>query len=321
MTCPPSAARNRPSRKLYSAGGPPHTRAMPEGKFDREFLRGALALTGRSEVDRLLLVSDHPLSPAEVRGRPIKKKLVYAVTSEAIANQIRAKKYAAVLIPPYDYTRIEKIKVAVVAAQSAGVVHDGDTILALTGPGQDKIVDTLVKVDIGSEDPEEKIRVDTLGLPSEFSSQVVESLVHTAMEIGAEGYEGHPVGTIIVIGDSTAVMEKSRQLILNPFQGISEAERNALDPPIREAVKTFSALDGAFIIREDGVVLAAGRYLLTMSRDVKLPMGLGARHSAAASITAESKCIAITVSQTTGTVRVFKEGEIVLELRQKLRRV
>jgi DNA integrity scanning protein DisA with diadenylate cyclase activity len=209
----------------------------------------------------------------------------------------------------------------VVAAQAGGLVHNGDTVLALTGPGEDKVMDTLVKVDIGSEDPEEKIRVDTLGLPAEFSSQVVESLIHTAMEIGAEGYEGHPVGTIIVIGDATAVMEKSRQLTLNPFQGISEAERNALDPPIRDAVKTFSALDGAFIIREDGVVLAAGRYLLTMSRDVKLPMGLGARHSAAASITAESNSIAITVSQTTGTVRVFKQGETVLELRQKLRRV
>ena len=294
---------------------------MPEGKFDREFLRGALVLTGRSDVDRLLLVSDHPLSPAEVRGRPIKKKLVYAVTSENVANQLKSKKYLAVVIPPYDYTRIEKIKVAVVAAQSAGLVRDGDTVLALTGPGQDRVVDTLVKVDIGSEDPEEKIRVDTLGLPPEFSSQVVENLIHTAMEIGAEGYEGNPVGTIVVIGDATAVMEKSRQLILNPFQGISEAERNSLDPVIRDAVKTFAALDGAFVCREDGVVLAAGRYLLTMSRDVKLPMGLGARHSAAASITAESKAIAITVSQTTGTVRVFREGEIVLELRQKLRRV
>jgi DNA integrity scanning protein DisA with diadenylate cyclase activity len=294
---------------------------MPEGKFDREFLRGALVLTGRSDVDRLLLVSDHPLSPAEIRGRPIKKKLVFAVTSEGLANQLKAKKYIAVLIPPYDYTRIEKIKVAVVAAQSAGLLRDGDTVLALTGPGDDKVMDTLVKVDIGSQDPEEKIRVDTLGLPPEFSTQVVESLIHTAMEIGAEGYEGHAVGTILVIGDSTAVMEKSRQLTLNPFQGISEAERNALDPPIGDAIKTFSALDGAFIIREDGVVLAAGRYLLTMSRDVKLPMGLGARHSAAASISAEAKCIAITVSQTTGTVRVFKQGEIVLELRQKLRRV
>jgi diadenylate cyclase len=294
---------------------------MSEGKLDREFLRAALALTSRGEVDRLLLVSDHPLSPTEIRGRPIKKKLVYAVTSEGLAHQLQAKKYTAVVIPPYDYTRMEKIKVAVVAAQSAGLLRDGDTVLALSGPGQDRVVDTIVRVEIGSEDPEEKIRVDQLGLPPEFSSQVIEALIHTAMEIGAEGYEGRPVGTIIVVGDSTAVMEQSRQLTLNPFQGISEAERNALDPPIREAVKTFAALDGAFIAREDGVVLAAGRYLLSMSRDVKLPMGLGARHSAAASMTAESKAVAITVSQTTGTVRVFREGEIVLELRQKVRRV
>jgi diadenylate cyclase len=294
---------------------------MPEGKLDREFLRAALALTSRGEVDRLLLVSDHPLSPSEIRGRPIKKKLVYAVTSEGLVRQLQAKKYTAVVIPPYDYTRMEKIKVAVVAAQSAGLLRDADTILALSGPGQDRVMDTLVKVDIGSEDPEEKLRVDQLGLPPEFSSQVVEALIHAAMEIGAEGYEGHAVGTIVVVGDSTAVMEKSRQLTLNPFQGISEAERNVLDPPIRDAVKTFAALDGAFVIREDGVVLAAGRYLLSMSRDVKLPMGLGARHSAAASMTAESKAIAVTVSQTTGTVRVFREGEIVLELRQKVRRV
>ena len=294
---------------------------MPDGKLDREFLRSALALLSRQEVDRLLYVSDQPLSTGEMRGRPIKRKLVYAVTSEGLAAQLKAKKYTAVVIPPYDYTRVEKIKVAVVAAQSGGLLRDGDTVLALCGPGDDRVMDTLVKVVIGSEDPEEKIRVDTLGLPPGFSTQVVESLIHTAMEIGAEGYEGHAVGTIVVIGDSTAVMEKSRQLILNPFQGISEAERNAMDPPIREAVKTFSALDGAFVIREDGVVLAAGRYLLTMSRDVKLPMGLGARHSAAASISAESKAVAITVSQTTGTVRVFREGEIALELRQKLRRV
>jgi DNA integrity scanning protein DisA with diadenylate cyclase activity len=294
---------------------------MPDGKFDREFLRSALALTTRSEVDRLLLVSDQPLSPNEIRGRPIKKKLVYAVTSEGLVHQLKSKKYNAVAIPPYDYTRVEKIKVAIVAAQSAGLLRDGDTVLACCGPGDDKVADTMIKVTIGSEDPEEKIRVDTLGLPPEFSSQVIEGLLHTAMEIGAEGYEGHAIGSILVVGESTSVMEKSRQLILNPFQGMSEADRNSLDPPIREAIKTFAALDGAFIIREDGVVLAAGRYLLSMSHDVKLPMGLGARHSAAASMTSETGAVAITVSQTTGTVRVFRQGEIVLELRQRIRRV
>ena len=293
---------------------------MPEPRFDREFVRAALTLATRGEVDRLLVVSDAPLPPNDIRGRPIKRKLVYAVTTDALAKQLMAKKYQAVVIPPYDYSRVEKIKVALVACQSENLVRDGDTILALAGHGPDRGLDTLVRVRLGDED-EEPIRVDSLDLGPEFRSQVVEALLHAAMEIGTEGYEGHPTGTILVIGDSTAVMEKSRQITLNPFAGMSEADRNCLDPPIRDAIKTFAVLDGAFVIREDGVVLAAGRYLQVIAKDVKIPMGLGARHTAAASVTRETKAVAITVSQTTGTVRFFKEGEIVLELHQTARRI
>jgi diadenylate cyclase len=54
---------------------------------------------------------------------------------------------------------------------------------------------------------------------------------------------------------------------------------------------------------------------------VKLPLGLGARHTAAAAVTRETKAVAITVSQTTGTVRFFKGGEIALILNQTVRRI
>ncbi len=294
---------------------------MADAKLEREFVRSALVLAGRADVDRLVIVTDRPLAPAELRGRPLKKKLVYAVTDEAIADQLAARKTTAVVIPPYDYTRVERIKVALVACRSEGLLRDGDSIVALAGMAQDKSLDTLIRVRIGAEQEEERVRVDAIGLAPEFSTQVVEALIHAAMEIGAQGYEGHPVGTILVVGDATAVMEKSRQLTLNPFQGMSETDRNCLDPAIRDAVKTFAVLDGAFVVREDGVVLAAGRYLQAVSTEVHVPMGLGARHSAAAAVTSETRAIAITVSQTSGTVRVFKEGEIALELHQTARRI
>ncbi|HEY7725105.1 MAG TPA: diadenylate cyclase [Anaeromyxobacteraceae bacterium] len=294
---------------------------MGDGKLEREFVRSALALAGRPEVDRLVVVTDRPFPPAELRGRPLKKKLVYAVTDEGVASQLAARKYNAVVIPAYDYTRVERIKVALVACRSEGLLRDGDSIVALAGLSADRSLDTLIRVRIGSEDEEKRVQVDAVGLAPEFSTQVVEALIHAAMEIGTQGYEGHPVGTILVVGDATAVMEKSRMQILNPFQGMSEADRNVLDPAIRDAVKTFAALDGAFVVREDGVVLAAGRYLQVASTEVKLPMGLGARHAAAAAVTSETRAIAITVSQTTGTVRVFKGGEIALELHQTARRI
>jgi DNA integrity scanning protein DisA with diadenylate cyclase activity len=268
-------------------------------------------------VDHLLLVSDVPLSPEMLRGRPIKNKLIYAVSEERLAQSLRRQGYVCVTVPPYDYSRVEKVKVALVAA--ANVLADGEHVLCLTGRSGARTPDTLIRLQIG-RGFEEKAAIDTIGLGAEFSSQVVEALVSLAMAIGHEGFEGHPIGTIFVLGDSTAVMEKSKQLTINPFQGISEAERNVLDPRIREALKNFAVLDGAFVIREDGVVLAAGRYLQVGSESVDLPLGLGARHSAAAAITVETRAIAISVSQSSGTVRVFKEGQAVLELQQVARR-
>ena len=49
-------------------------------RFDREFLRTALQLAGKSEVDHFLYISDVPIPPDDLRGRKSKKKIVYAVT-------------------------------------------------------------------------------------------------------------------------------------------------------------------------------------------------------------------------------------------------
>ena len=111
-----------------------------------------------------------------------------------------------------------------------------------------------------------------------------------AGELGVEGREGRPVGTLFVIGDSDRVLAQSHQLVINPFHGYPENERNILDPRLEETIKEFSAIDGAFIVRGDGVILAAGRYLAPRGKlDPPLPHGLGTRHEAAASITAMSQ--------------------------------
>src|SRR3954468_23929928 len=292
---------------------------MAESKLDREFLRSILTLAARPAVDHLLLVSDIPLYKDELRGRPIKKKIIYAVSEEQLAQTLRKQGYTCVTVPPYDYSRIEKVKVALVAAVTADALRDGEDVICLTGRSGSRLPDTVVRLQIG-RGFEEEASIDTQGLGDSFSPQVVEALVSLAMAIGHEGFEGHPIGTIFVLGDSTAVMEQSQQLTLNPFQGISESERNVLDPKIREAIKNFAVLDGAFVIREDGVVLAAGRYLQVGEGDVELPLGLGARHAASAGITIGTSAVALVVSQTSGAVRLFKEGNIVLELHQTARR-
>lgn len=287
-------------------------------KFDREFLRSALSLASKGEVDHFLYISDTPIPPEDLRGKPVKKKLVYAVTLDKLAQEHLAKNTRALVIPAYDYSRVERVKVALVSAIAQGAFKEGELVLCMTGR-VGRPPDTVMKMRIGGS-LEDRLAMEGVKLGDEFNSQVVDALIQLALQIGQEGFEGHPIGTIITIGDHTTVLEKSRQMTINPFQGLSEAERNVLDPKIREAIKNFSVLDGAFVIREDGVVLAAGRYLSSSDEAVKIPLGLGARHAAAAGITSTTKCVALVVSQTSGAVRLFKGGNIVLELHQTARR-
>ena len=110
-------------------------------------------------------------------------------------------------------------------------------------------------------------------------------------------------------------------MTFDPFRGYSDKEKNICNPDVHEGVKEVSLMDGAFIIREDGVILSGGRYISASVRGLTLPKGLGARHVAAAAITKTTRAIALAVSESTGTVRAFKQGKIVLQINAPRRRI
>ena len=125
---------------------------------------------------------------------------------------------------------------------------------------------------------------------------------------------GRARGAIFVLGDSVAVQDGARQLIPNPFQGVPPAERMLADPGLHDTLIELSKLDGAFIVRGDGCVVAAGTFLASGSSDVALPKGLGARHVAAAAATKRTLATAVVVSATDSYVRVFSGGALVLQM-------
>jgi len=68
------------------------------------------------------------------------------------------------------------------------------------------------------------------------------------------------------------------------------------------------------VINADGTVEAAARYIDASAESVSVAKGLGARHWAAAAITRRTRCVAVAVSETSGTVRLFQNGEAVLRI-------
>ena len=135
-----------------------------------------------------------------------------------------------------------------------------------------------------------------------------------AIEIGREGREGKPIGTMFVVGDTRKVLTMCRPMNFNPFRGYSQEERDIRDRNVREQIKDIAQLEGAIIIRRDGVAVAACMRIDAPDKGFTLSMGLGTRHAAAAAISKSTKAIAVTVSQSSGTVRLFQNGEVMLHI-------
>ena len=145
------------------------------------------------------------------------------------------------------------------------------------------------------------------------NSRVLERTVALAVEIAREGREGRKIGTLFVVGDSSEVLERSKPLILDPLHGHPEESKRIDDPNVRETLKEIAQLDGAFVVSDEGVVLSAARYIDTVSEDLSVPLGLGSRHVAAASVSKHTNAVAVAVSESS-TVRMFDDGELVSEI-------
>ena len=117
-----------------------------------------------------------------------------------------------------------------------------------------------------------------------------------------------------MLGDSLNVLEGSKQLVPNPFQGHDKANRMLTNPDIHDALVELSKLDGAFVVRGDGFIQAAGVFLTSPPAETELTSGLGARHATAAAVTMRTTATAIVVSATDGHVRGFSGGKMVIQI-------
>ncbi len=226
--------------------------------------------------------------------------------------RVRDFKVKHLAVPQFNLTRMGQIKMATLMAFSKGMLQAGEVFVFLTGV-IGKRVDTLVVMEVGQEYE----LFQSVGQPklTEHIRRVVFERVLTLMlELAHEGREGKPIGTLMVVGDYREVHKFCQQNIINPFKGYPEKERNILDDAMRETVKEFATIDGAFVLKGTGVIMSAGTTLTPGIAGDPLPQGLGARHSAAASITAATKSIAMTVSESTGDIRIWRRGRMITEI-------
>jgi diadenylate cyclase len=147
----------------------------------------------------------------------------------------------------------------------------------------------------------------------QVNASVLKQTVSLAVEIAREGREGRKIGTLFVVGDSGEVMRRSKPLILDPLQGHADEDKQIEHHDMRETIKELAQLDGAFLVSNAGVVLSAARYIDAASDNLDLPLGLGSRHMAGASISQQTSAVSVVVSESS-MVRMFDDGVLVSEI-------
>jgi len=196
--------------------------------------------------------------------------------------------------------REKRIVHAVSCALSQGKLSEGDLLVCLV-EGEKGFLDSLFLYRVkGGETILARLETDP----------VLKATVDLCRELAHPGGQ-NPIGAAFVVGDEEKVLERSRQLMPNPFEG---HDINITNRHYWELLKRYAkAFDGAFVVGRNGRVLAAMRYLV-VEGEVRVPQGLGTRHRAVAGITSLTEAMGVTVSGEDGMVRVFRKGELVARI-------
>ncbi len=288
-----------------------------QNRVNRLMFREAERVARGADCRALMVFGDTFIGGIEAGALPSKLKTIL-VTRNLIEPGEDQKEFSETIqVRSFSSQRLAQLRSAILVALMRGVIAFKDRVCCIGGVTGSNQFDTLIVVDIDKEFQTLLTRQTDL-LPADVKPEVLERVIAVATELAVEGREGRPVGCLFVIGDNDRVAELTKPLVLNPFYGYKEEDRNILNPFMDETVKEFSSIDGAFIIRGDGVVESAGSLIQATANDYTLPSGLGSRHAAAAAVSVATQSIAIVVSSSTGQVTLFRRG-VMLPLTEKRR--
>ena len=292
---------------------------MPLPRQTIVLLQAARQLAEEMPADAVLLLTETDLEWEAVLEHLSGCRLLVAAQDSTLTQKLKEQHGLTVLdIDPGPTPTQERMSLALLEAVAQEKLQTGADVIALYNgieaeEGKPEHIDSLSVIHLG-EHLERLSAQELRKLDTQVPLETLRAVVELAAEIGREGREGKPVGTMLVVGDTRKVLSMSRPINFNPFRGYSAAERDIRDRKVREQIKDVAQLEGAIIIQRDGVAVAACMYIDAPAEGITLSKGLGTRHWAAAAISRKTNAIAVAVSQSSGTVRIFQNGEVVLRI-------
>lgn len=280
----------------------------------RYFIEHAKTLQAQMDASAIILLYDGTADWGRVKklvGENV--PFILAVDTQEQAQGATEAGIKTIVLEMVGNPVYDRLMQALLEAITDDLIRPGSQIVAIYGGFESNTIDTVSLISL-KEHLNRLTSMDLRLLNTTAPLDTLKTIVELAIEIGLSGREGKPVGTLFVVGDKQRVLAESHAGGFDPVRGYSRSERNIMDARVREGIKEIAQLDGAIVISADGIVEASCRILDASADNITLSKGLGSRHWAAAGITRCTKAVAIVVSETNGTVRIFQNGEVMLRI-------
>ncbi|MCD0458997.1 DNA integrity scanning protein DisA nucleotide-binding domain protein [Roseiconus lacunae] len=286
-------------------------------KHNIAMLESAMSLVNEISADALVLLlegsSDWERIAELVRKKECEKPVIVAVNTVEELDGAAEAGLKPIALNKEKAPLLERLQHAILEAAADEFIKPNDELVAIYGGFTTGRLDSISHLKLD----ERMRRLSTRDLQSLESSvplKVLKAVVDLAVQVGLEGREGKPCGALFVVGDTRNVIKHASESGVDPFRGYNKKARNLLDPKTQEDAKELAQLDGAFLITSDGTIERSRQMLEVLHEDLNMSKGLGSRHWAAAAITRRTKAIAIVVSQSTGTVRLYQNGYLKMQI-------
>jgi len=278
-------------------------------------IRTAAALMRDRNADAMLMLLDGSTDWKKIAEmvQPIDKPIIVAVDSPEDLEGAAEAGLKPLALNKEKAPLLERLQHALLESAADEFIRTNGEVIALYSGFQQGRLDSISHLQIDERMRQLTVR-DLQSIESRVPLKTIKAVIDLAAQIGREGREGKPVGTLFVVGDTRNVLEHANDSGVDPFRGYNRRQRNLLDKKVQEDAKEIAQLDGAFVISSDGVI-EKSRQMLEVSHDaLTMSKGLGARHWAAAAISQKTKAISVVVSQSTGTVRLYQNGLLVMRI-------
>ncbi len=280
----------------------------------------AIKMSKSVDADGILLMTDGPADWSKLKMICRQNKILLATdTADHLEGAAEAGFDCLVLDMPGSSPIYERLTQALLEAVADDLLTPGALVVALYSGFEAESIDSISVINLG-EHLDRLSGRDLRQLETCVPLDTLKIVVDLAVEIGRDGREGHPIGTMFVVGDSRKVLPHTHPVGFDPVKGYKRNDRNLDDARVREGIKEIAQLDGAIVVSAENYVEATCRYIDSPATNISLSKGLGARHWAAAAISRETRAVAVTVSQSNGTVRIFQNGEVMLRIEPTHRR-